>query len=315
MKNPDYSVGKLTVTKIWELDLDGFTAVELLPDVQNEILANDPAALDSRNYDPETQKVKLSVHSWLVRDGSKTILIDTGCGNGKDRSKLKALDHLRTPYLARLIAAGVRPEEVDYVLITHLHADHVGWNTQLVGDRWVPTFPNATVFCSDLEWRYAAALASGNDKEIRAVQSEAGWGEPTRTPLRGVFEDSLAPIQEAGLLQRITVDGSELLEGVRFMPTPGHSIDHAAIIFSSQGEEAIFAGDVVHHPLEISHPELVSRFCEFPDTARTSRRVLLNRASETGALFFSGHFSGSSVGRVTRHTTGYGWKFLEDEMD
>ena len=223
------------------------------------------------------------------------------------------MDHLRTPYLARLIAAGVRPEEIDYFLLTHLHADHVGWNTQFLNDRWVPTFPNATVVCSGLEWRYAAALATGNDEAGLAVQNEAGLGEPTRTPLKGIFEDSLAPIQAAGLLRQIVVDGSEVLEGFRYVPVPGHSIDHAAIVVSSQGQKAIFGGDVVHHPLEMSHPELVSMFCEFPDAARTSRQALLDDAAETRALFFSSHFPASSVGRVSRHATGYGWRFLEDE--
>ena len=96
------------------------------------------------------------------------------------------------------------------------------------------------------------------------------------------------------------------------MPSPGHSIDHATIIISSGGEEAIFGGDVVHHPLEMSRPELVSVFCEFPDAARASRRALLNYASESRALFFSSHFAASSVGRVTRRATGYEWQFLED---
>lgn len=313
MNNPEYHVGKLTVTKVWELDLDDFAATQLLPDIQQETLANDPAALDSRTYNPANRKVKLSVHSWLVRDGTRTILIDAGSGNDKDRPKLKALDHLHTPYLTRLMATGVSPEEIDYVLLTHLHADHVGWNTQFRDGRWVPTFPSATVVCSRLEWRYAEALSVGDKQMIQAVQSEAGLGEPNRTPLKGVFEDSLAPIEGAGLLRQINVDGSEVLEGIRYVPTPGHSIDHAAIVISSEGEEAIFGGDVVHHPLEMSHPEIVSMFCEFPDAARTSRRALFDRASESRIPFYSSHFPASSVGRVTRHATGYGWKFLEDE--
>lgn len=312
MKNPEYRIGNLTVVKVWELDLNDFEATQLLPEIEPDTLANDPAAMDARTYDRESGKVKLSVHGWLVRGHGKTILIDAGGGNDKDRPKLKVLDHLRTPFLDRLAAAGARPEEIDHVLLTHLHADHVGWNTRRVGDRWEATFPNATVLCSGREWRYGAALAAKDDATTRAVRAEAGLGEPIRTPVDGVFQDSLAPLEATGRLKQIAVDGSEVLDGVRFLAVPGHSIDHAAIVVSSGGEQAIFGGDVVHHPLEMSQPELVSMFCEFPDAARASRRRLLDRAAESGALFFSSHFPASSVGLVTREGASYRWKFVED---
>ncbi|WP_375476814.1 MBL fold metallo-hydrolase [uncultured Nostoc sp.] len=312
MENREYRIGNLTAVKVWELDLDDFALTQLLPEIEPDTLAKAPAAMDSRTYDRHTGKVKLSVHSWLLRGGGKTILIDTCGGNDKNRPKLKALDHLRTPYLARLLAAGARPEEIDYVLLTHLHADHVGWNTRLVDDCWTPTFPNATILCSGLEWRYVAALAAKDDAAIQSARTEAGLGEPIRTPIDGVFQDSLAPIEPTGRLRQITVDEGEVLEGIRFLSAPGHSIDHAAIAVSSQGEQAIFGGDIVHHPLEMSHPELVSMFCEFPNAARASRRRLLDYAAENGALFFSSHFPASSVGRVTRDGASYHWKFFED---
>jgi glyoxylase-like metal-dependent hydrolase (beta-lactamase superfamily II) len=312
MEHPEYRIGNMTVIKVWELDLDDFAATQLLPEIEPDTLASDPAAMDSRTYNRDTGKVKLSVHSWLLRGGGKTILIDTCVGNDKDRPKLKALDHQHTPYLARLRSAGVRPEEIDYILLTHLHADHVGWNTQLVDDHWVPTFPNATIVCSGLEWRYGAALASKDDAAIQAARAEAKLGQPIRTPVDGVFQDSLAPLEQTGSLRRITIDGSEVLEGIRFLSAPGHSIDHAAIAVSSQGEHAIFGGDIAHHPLEMSQPELVSMFCEFPDAARSSRRRLLDRAAESGVLFFSSHFPASSVGRVTRNGGSYRWRFFED---
>ena len=242
MKNPEYHIGNLTAVKVWELDLNDFAATQLLPEIEPHTLASDPAAMDSRTYDRDTGKVKLSVHSWLLRGGGKTILIDAGGGNDKNRPKLRALDHLRTLYMERLLAAGSHPEEIDYVLLTHLHADHVGWNTRLLDNRWTPTFPNATVLCSGLEWRYGAALAAKDDAAIRMARAEARLGEPIRTPVEGVFEDSLAPVESAGCLRQIVVDGSEVLEGIRFLAAPGHSIDHAAITITSGGEQVILAG-------------------------------------------------------------------------
>ena len=309
MSPSEFHVGDTSVVRVHELDLNGFAATQLLPSFDPAVLTQHPEWVDPRTYGAGTGRVLLSVHTWLVRHEGKIILVDTGAGNGKNRPTMKVLDHLHQPYLERMAAAGVRPEDVDYVLLTHIHADHVGWNTRWDGQGWVPTFPNATVFCSDLEWRYGAALAAGDEAAAEASQAEAGLGKPIRFPAAGVFEDSMAPLEAADRLKRVKVDGNEVLEGIRFLSTPGHSIDHASISFTSHGQEAIFGGDVMHHPFELYDPDLVSMFCEFPDAARASRLLLVNHVLETGALYFSSHFPASSAGRITQADGSLLWNF------
>ncbi len=309
MKENEFSVGSSRVTKIYELDLTGFTATQLLPGFDPDVLQAHPNWVSETTYDPATDRVPLSVHTWLVRHQGMTLLVDTGAGNDKDRPTMKMLDHLHNPLLARLEAAGVRSEDVNYVLLTHIHADHVGWNTRLENETWVPTFPNATVICSDLEWRYGAALANEDEAGIQAARTEAGLGEPIRLPVAGVFADSMIPLEAAGKVRRVKVDGSEVLPGIRFLLMPGHSIDHAAIEIVSDGKTALFGGDVLHHPLEIHDTELISMFCEFPDATRRSRHLLLKRAVETEALYFSSHFPESSAGAIGQSSDGYTWDF------
>ncbi|MBE7158573.1 MAG: MBL fold metallo-hydrolase [Rhodospirillales bacterium] len=309
---PELRVGNLRIVRVPELELNDFSATQLLPDLTPDVLASHPEWLDPRIYDVATGTVRLSVHTWVVQTVEHTLLIDTGAGNDKTRPTMKMLDGLHEPYLERLAAVGVQPEAVDFVLLTHVHADHVGWNTRLQDGRWAPTFPNATTVCSALEWRYGAALAAGDEQEIAAARAQAGLGEPMRTPVAGVFEDSMAPLAAASRMQLIAVDGSEVLPGVRFLPTPGHSIDHAAIAFESAGETVLFGGDVLHHPFEIYDLDLVSMFCEFPDVARRSRRWLLEHAVQTGARYFSSHFPDSSRGRIVRRAQGYGWQFSNE---
>lgn len=311
MHTAGYRVGAWTVVKVSELNLDGFTAEKLLPDLTPDALAQMTGREDPRLYDPETGEVPLSVHTWVVRGGGRTILIDTGAGNDKRRPTMAILDHLHTPYLERLAAVGVRSEDVDTILLTHVHADHVGWNTRHEDGHWTPTFPNATVVCSGREWRYGAALAAGDDIRAAIEREAAGLGEPIRKPVAGVFEDSMIPVEAAGRTRLIEVDGREVLDGFCYLPTPGHSIDHASIVLTSQGDIAIFGGDVLHHPFEIADPSLVSAFCEFPEAARRSRVRLLEHLAETGALYFSSHFSGSSAGRVVREGAASRWEFLD----
>jgi glyoxylase-like metal-dependent hydrolase (beta-lactamase superfamily II) len=256
--------------------------------------------------------LRQSIHVWLVRTPTRVILVDTGAGNDKDRPNAPSLNHLNGPFLDRLEAAGVRPEEVDLVLLTHLHIDHVGWNTRNVDGRWVPTFPSARYVFSGRERAYLAALsaADGSDAAIRA---EAKLG-PRPDPLvpgiyEGVYEDSVLPVIDAGLAQEIVVDGTEAVEGFSFIPNPGHTIDHACIRFRSRGEQALFWGDVMHHPLQFVRPDWNSVFYEFPDAARKARRWAMNHAAETKALVFTTHFAESSAGRVSRVGDRLTWHF------
>jgi glyoxylase-like metal-dependent hydrolase (beta-lactamase superfamily II) len=200
---------------------------------------------------------------------------------------------------------------VNYVLLTHIHADHVGWNTRWDGSQWVPTFPNATVICSDLEWRYGMALSERNDERLPALRAEAGFNQPVRVPLPGVFDDSMLPLAPYGHVMRISVNGNEVLDGIRFLRSAGHSIDHAAISVDCDGQEIVFGGDILHHPFELYQPHLVSTFCEFPEAARASRMDVLDYIVRKNALYFSSHFAGSSAGKITRDGSTFGWEFLE----
>ena len=304
-RSPVYRIGSTTVQKIWETDLNGMAFGQLLPGLDDRSRQQHPSWFPDGTHDGKGHAF-MSVHSWLVHHNGQVILVDAGAGNDKRRPQQKALDSLSNPFLDRLRAAGVAPEDVDVVLITHIHSDHVGWNTRLEDGRWVPTFPNAHIILSDLEYGYGLALTAGDDAAIQSVRERAGLGEPVRTPVSGTFADSIMPLASANIRQ-VSVDGSEVLPGIRFLPTPGHSIDHASIELVSDGDTALFPGDVFHHPVEVFDPDLVSMFCEFPDASRLSRRWLLDHAATTRSTIFSSHFPGSSVGRVTRVADGFAW--------
>ena len=302
-------IGSTTVEKVHEMDLNGMTLVQLMPDYSNTDIQNHPEWLTDGTTAAGGHAL-LSLHTWLVRHRGLTILIDTGAGNDKRRPQQKVLDQLTNPFLERLSAAGVEPGDVDHILHTHIHSDHVGWNTRLANGEWVPTFPNAEVICSDLEWRYGSALTDGDEDAAVVCRREAGLGKPVRTPVSGTFLDSMRPLDGRVPIRRVHFDGSEVLPGIRFVPTPGHSIDHASIEIASDGEAALFSGDVFHHPLEIQVPELVSVFCEFPDAARRSRLGFMERAADSSAVVFTSHFPLSSAGRVGRTSLGFEWRFI-----
>lgn len=199
------------------------------------------------------------------------------------------------------------------MLHTHIHSDHVGWNTRLDDGEWVPTFSNAITICSAREWRYGKALTDGDEAAVARERSESGLGEPVRNPVSGTFADSMRPLEGTGRLRLIEIGDGEVLPGIRFISTPGHSIDHASIEIVSEGERAIFGGDILHHPIEIHEPTLVSCFCEFPGAVPRARIKMLERASEQKATFFSSHFPQSSAGLVGRSGAAYTWRFLDGD--
>ncbi len=306
-----YRVGDATVRRIDESTLADVEPAKLYPDLDGAALKEHGPRLTAGSYNPDNGRLIQSLHSWLVRVGGRTILIDTATGDGKDLPP--PLGHLQTPYLERLAAAGVRPEAVDSVLLTHLHADHVGWNTRRENGgtgRWVPTFPNARHVLSRVEQRYLASLTGG---EPAPDLPPPALGTPVRTPTASVYAESIAPVIAAGLTDFIEVDGGEWADGFSFHPTPGHSVDHATIRLRSRGEEALFLGDVFHHPLQVYRPDLRSVYCEFPEPARTSRRWALEYAADRHCLCFSSHFAETSAGRITRRGDGFAWRFVQPQ--
>ncbi|MFT6676938.1 MAG: glyoxylase-like metal-dependent hydrolase (beta-lactamase superfamily II) [Sulfitobacter sp.] len=242
-------------------------------------------------YDPEDGSFATSIHTWLVRDGDTTILIDTCGGNDKPRPASPRFDMLDLPFLDRLAAKGVPPESVDYVLLTHLHVDHVGWNTKLENGTWVPTFPNAKYVMTQIErdWRDPERGAKG--------KAEA----PTYP-----FTDSVKPILDSAVEVEI-VQGDEIgyLPGIDFVPVPGHAPGMMGIKLQDGDEQALFIADVMHQPIQVYNPAWSSKYCESPEMATKTRANILEHAAETGCLILPAHFGGSHCGYIRRKGTGY----------
>ena len=307
LSNSTYQIGDATVTRIDELALDVFSQTTLYPGSDPALLERHLDKFGPGSVEPGTGTLIQSIHSWLVRTPRHTILIDTATGNDKIRPTVPIFNQLHEPYLARLAAAGVSPIDVDYVLLTHIHADHVGWNTRLDGSRWVPTFPRARYVMSRVEQSYNAALA---ESRLGAdARPSPALGHRVGLPLPGVYDDSVRPVVEAGLADLIETGGPGILDGLSYVRTPGHSIDHASIRLVSNGQEALFAGDIAHHPLQVYEPALVSCFCEFPDASIASRRWALGEAADRDLTVFTTHFAETSVGRVARTSDGFSWRF------
>lgn len=240
----------------------------------------DPRAFDAQGH------LLFPIQTYVVRSAHHTILVDTCYGNDKRRREGGAGHMLKGPFLRDLAAAGVRPEDVDFVMCTHLHADHVGWNTRLDDGRWMPTFPNAKYLFGRKDWDLFSA---------RAAQRPGGGK---------VIGDSVRPVVEAG--QAILVDGAhQVQDGVRIEPLPGHTPGHYGVYFLSAGRKAIMTGDMLHHPVQVGQPDWSSGACEDPAQAAATRRAFIEAHADTGDLVVPAHFP--EPGYITRAQEG--WRF------
>lgn len=290
-----YSVGDTTVTRVTEMVISGVPPEIYFPGSWDpSFLEENKESLPEGLIDSNSQLI-VSIGTWVVKTPKHTILIDTATGNDKNLPLNPDLANLQLPYLERLKEAGVTPEDVDYVLLTHLHVDHVGWNTRLVDGKWIPTFPNAKYVFPIKEQEYYSSEESHNK------ENEANFN---------VYEESVLPIVEAGLAETIGPEGGEFLDIFTFIPTPGHSIGQMSIRLSSGGEEALFGADVMHHPFQVIKPEWNSMYCEFGDQARISRRWALEYVADRSIIYFSTHFPESSAGYVTRSGDSFNWRFI-----
>ncbi len=221
----------------------------------------------------------------VVEAGPHRIAVDTCVGNDKQRSN-ELWHELQGPFLDDLAAAGFPPESFTHVICTHLHVDHVGWNTRLVDGDWVPTFPNARYLFVTPEydhWRATEGLFEGED----------------------VFGDSVAPIADAGLADLVAVD-HVISDEIRFQPTVGHTPGHISVVITSEGQRAIITGDMVHSPLQLADPDLSSMFDTDSDQARATRRAVFPDWADGETLVIGTHFGTPTAG--TLHADGDGYR-------
>ena len=270
-----WRIGRVTVTKIVELEVTGGSRFLLPQATYDEIR---PIGWLCPDFADPHGRLKMSIHALLVETPQHRILVDTCLGNDKEGRRIPSWNRLQTNFLGDLTAAGWPRETIDTVVCTHLHVDHVGWNTMLVDGRWLPTFPNARYLMGRVEY--------------------AHWmGQHERDDMRTVLADSIVPVWEAGLVDLVETD-HRICEEVGLMPTPGHTPGHVSLRIASDGAEALITGDFMHHPCQIARPDWSSTADSDPEAARATRETMLARLADAPVLVIGTHFAGRTAGHV-----------------
>ncbi len=287
MKNLKWAVGKVEIYQIMEME-DSELFSTFIPEAKPEKIQK----IDwlKPYFADENGKLKALVQSFVIKSNGKNILIDTCNGNGKLRPNMPTWSNLNIDYLKRFTKNNIPVEKINYVACTHLHFDHVGWNTKLEKGKFVPTFPNAKYLFSKEEYKY---WIKKPEKEM--IDDFNG------------IDDSVIPIVEAGLAKFIP-DNYRIDENVSFIPTPGHTPHHISVVISSEGEKAIISGDVMHHPCQIAHPEWTTLADTYPDQTIATRKKFLNEVKNTATLIIGSHFANPVAGRIISSNGGYIFK-------
>ena len=269
-----WTIGQVKITKIVESETVGSTRF-ILPLASNDEIRNLPWLIP--HFATEEGRLKMSIHSLVVETPNHRIVVDTGLGNDKEGRSVPTWNNRKGPYLETMAAAGFPPGCIDTVLCTHLHVDHVGWNTRLVEGAWVPTFPNARYLFGRAEYEH--------------------WRDHSETEDKiAVFKDSVQPIVDAGRAGLIGSD-ARLSEEISLIPTPGHSPGHMSVLIRSGGEQALLTGDVAHHPCQMAHLDWSSTADSDPAQSRKTRKELFSRFADTPTLVIGGHFSAGHIKR------------------
>ena len=280
-----FRTGDLTIHRVVDYEGGFMDPFEMFPALTPQQFAPERDWLASIGGLGADGRLDLCFQSYVVRTPHHVVLLDSCIGNHKHRP-MRAEWHQKTDdrFMRGLAAAGVAVEDVDYVMCTHMHADHVGWNTRLDDGRWVPTFPNARYVFSRQEFEHWQQVNAGT--QVFA------------------FQDSVLPVIEAGRADLVAGDHA-IGDHIRLLPTPGHTPGHVAIALGKGRDEAVASGDLIHSPLQARHPELSTRFDADQARAAVTRRAFLERYCDTGTLCCFAHFPSPSAGRITRRGTGF----------
>lgn len=293
--------GDVTVEKIVEIERLALDPTWLIANADAGEIEAERHRLGDGLVEPGTGRLIIGVHSYLVRTPTLTMLVDTCCGDRRDRGAASPFHMLETDYLANLARAGVAPEAVDLVFCTHLHVDHVGWNVRRREDgRFVPTFPNA---------RY---LFGREDFENRVAveKSDAGGGSPAT---RAAFRECVLPIVEAGRATLVETDHvveAEIAASLRLASLPGHCPGHCGLHVAGGGLRGLMTGDAIHHPIQLGKPDWYCTADVDPATSSATRRALVEDYADTDMVLLTGHFPGRTAGRIASDPAGARFEFL-----
>lgn len=269
-----WRVGKVKITKVIELETIGSTRF-ILPQASYEEIQKLPWLIP--HFATEEGRLKMTIHSLVVETPSRRIVVDTGLGNDKQGRGVPTWNNRNGPFLETLSQAGFPPDSIDTVMCTHLHVDHVGWNTRLVDGQWVPTFAKARYVFGRAEYEY--------------------WRDHSGRPDQAaVFNDSVKPIVDAGKADLVASD-ARLTEEITLIPTPGHSPGHVSLHIVSDGEEALLSGDVAHHPCQMAHLDWSSTADSDPVQSAATRRQLFSRFADRPIPVIGGHFDAGQIRR------------------
>jgi glyoxylase-like metal-dependent hydrolase (beta-lactamase superfamily II) len=282
-----WRIGAVTVTKIVEMEVTGGSRF-ILPDATYEAVL--PLTWLQPDFADERGRLKMSIHALVVETPSRRIVVDTCLGNDKQNRRIPTWNNLQGPFLADLAAAGFPRESIDTVLCTHLHVDHVGWNTMLVdgpggAKTWVPTFPRARYLMGRVEFEH--------------------WrNQHDRDDMEAVFADSVKPVHDAGVVDLVETD-HRVCDEISLTPTIGHTPGHVSVRIRSQGEEALITGDFMHHPCQIARPDWSSTADSDPTEAQQTRERMLTQLSDIPILVIGTHFAGRTAGHVVCDGTAF----------
>jgi glyoxylase-like metal-dependent hydrolase (beta-lactamase superfamily II) len=277
------ALGRLRISAV--VERAGPTPLKwLFPSVSTEALERHREWLAPHFLDPKGRLLQ-SIHAFVIQAPGLTAIVDTCVGNDKDRGGRAPFHMMRTTFLDDLTAAGVAPESIDLVICTHLHVDHVGWNTRLENGRWVPTFPRARHLFARREWEH--------------------WSTEDDDDTKRIMGDSVRPVLDAGLAQLVEMD-HRISSELWFEPTPGHTPGHVSVRLSSGGAEAVITGDLMHHPVQMAEP-WATPFDSDVEHAHKTRREFCARYADRPVTVLGTHFNHPTAGHIVRH--GDAWRF------
>lgn len=269
-----WKVGRVRITKVVELETVGSTRF-ILPLATNEEIKKLPWLIP--HFATEEGRLKMSIHSLVLEMPSRRIVVDTGLGNDKEGRNVPTWNNRNSPYLETMAAAGFPAESIDTVLCTHLHVDHVGWNTKLAGGKWVPTFTNARYLFGRTEYEH--------------------WRDHSVEPDKAaVFNDSVKPIIDAGKADLIGSD-HRLCEEISVIPAPGHTPGQMCVLIRSAGDEALLIGDTAHHPCQMARLDWSSTADSDAARSAATRHELFSRFADRPTMVIGGHFNAGHIWR------------------